>query len=63
MKTEQNRTDRIELRLDPREKRAFQMAAEFAGLPLSAWIRERLRRIARNELEDAGQQAPFLRTH
>jgi uncharacterized protein (DUF1778 family) len=50
----------IKIRLDPEEKQAFQEAADFAGVSLSAWMRERLRRSARIELEDAGQQIPFL---
>lgn len=62
MKIENGRTERLEIRLQAAEKEAFQMAAEFAGVPLAAWIRERLRRVARNELEDAGKQAPFLGT-
>jgi uncharacterized protein (DUF1778 family) len=50
----------IKLRLDPEEKQAFQEAADLAGVSLSAWIRERLRKSARIELEDAGQQIAFL---
>jgi len=30
-----------------------------AGVPLSVWIRERLRRIARDELREAGKELPF----
>jgi uncharacterized protein (DUF1778 family) len=51
----------LKIRLDPEEKQAFQEAADFAGVSLSAWIRERLRKSARTELEDAGQQIPFLK--
>jgi hypothetical protein len=50
----------IKIRLDPEEKQAFEEAADLAGVSLSAWIRERLRKSARIELEDAGQQIPFL---
>jgi hypothetical protein len=42
------------------EKRAFREAAELAGIPLSAWIRERLRRASARELADVGRQVPFL---
>lgn len=55
------KTDLIQLRLLPEEKQAFQEAAELAGIPLSAWVRERLRRAARIELMDADQPVAFLR--
>ncbi len=51
---------RLDMRLHEREKEAFRMAAELSGLEMSAWIRERLRRIAREELEQAGKCVPFL---
>jgi len=53
-------TDYLEVRLETSEKRAFRDAAELAGLPLSAWVRERLRKIARKELEEAGRSVAFL---
>ena len=55
-----NRTDRVELRLEPVEKEAFQQAADNAGLPLSAWIRERCRLAAKAELGEVGKPVPFL---
>jgi hypothetical protein len=51
---------RLDMRLEPVEKEAFRSAAELAGLDLSGWIRERLRALARKELEGAGKQVPFL---
>jgi hypothetical protein len=48
------------MRLEMAEKNAFRAAAELAGLDLSAWIRERLRRSAWEELERVGQSVPFL---
>jgi hypothetical protein len=54
------RDDRFELRLEEAEKNGFKVAAGLAGLPLSAWIRERLRAAARNELEGFGKPVPFL---
>ena len=54
------RGDYLEIRVDSMEKQAFRDAAEIAGLDLSAWVRERLRRIARDELEDAGRPVAFL---
>ncbi len=53
--------DFLKLRVQDEEKRAFQAAATLAGLSLSAWARERLRRAARVDLESAGQQIPFIR--
>jgi hypothetical protein len=43
-KPEAVKADYIEVRCGEAEKRAFRTAAEAAGLPLSGWIRERLRR-------------------
>jgi len=55
------KTTSIEVRMTPDEKRAFKDAADLAGIPTSAWIRERLRRAAIRELEDASRDIPFLR--
>jgi uncharacterized protein (DUF1778 family) len=51
----------MKLRLQPEEKEAFEQAAELAGVPLSAWVRERLRRAARRELDEDGKPVPFLK--
>jgi uncharacterized protein (DUF1778 family) len=56
-----SKSDRLEFRLDEEEREAFQDAARLAGIPLSNWIRERLRRAASDELEAAGMKAAFLR--
>jgi hypothetical protein len=50
----------MDMRLQAAEKEGFRAAAELAGLDLSAWIRERLRQVARKELESAGRAVPFL---
>jgi uncharacterized protein (DUF1778 family) len=50
----------IEVRCGEAEKEAFRAAAEAAGLPLSGWIRERLRKAARKELEDIDKPVAFL---
>lgn len=55
------KTDVMQIRLSPQEKEGFQLAAELSGIALSAWMRERLRRAATRELEDAGQQVPFAK--
>jgi uncharacterized protein (DUF1778 family) len=53
--------DRIELRVQPNEKKGFEEAASIAGLSLSSWIRERLRMAAVRELEAASRSIPFLK--
>jgi uncharacterized protein (DUF1778 family) len=59
-KKDQARRRLLEVRLDESEKQAFKDAAELAGLGLSTWVRERLRQIARRELEEAGRKVAFL---
>jgi uncharacterized protein (DUF1778 family) len=54
------KTEWIEMRVEKAEKDAFRSAAEAAGLPLSGWIRHRLRRDARKELGDLGLPVAFL---
>ena len=56
-----DKTERIEIRVQEPEKQAFEEAAEIAGLALSAWVRERLRKAATAELESVGRPIPFLR--
>lgn len=54
------KTEILEVRLKPDEKRTFRDAAELAGIPLSSWVRERLRKAAVRELQDASRPIPFL---
>jgi hypothetical protein len=54
------KTDTLQIRLDPREKETFEIAAKISGIPLSSWVRERLRHSAIRELESIGKQIPFL---
>ena len=49
------------VRLDDGEKEAFKDAADLAGVPLSTWVRERLRQIAGRELGKAARPVAFLR--
>lgn len=49
------------VRLDESEKEAFKDAADLAGVPLSSWVRERLRQIAGRELSKAARPVAFLR--
>jgi uncharacterized protein (DUF1778 family) len=58
--SDKTKSDYLDMRLEPAEKATFRAAAELAGLDLSAWIRERLRTIARKELEGASRPVPFL---
>jgi hypothetical protein len=50
----------IQLRINPAEKEAFQKAADLDGKKLSEWMRDRLRRVSRQELEAAGGEVPFM---
>ncbi len=56
-----NRDVQFLMRLSKAEKDGFKMAAEIAGVGLSAWARQRLRSAATGELERAGMRAPFLK--
>jgi hypothetical protein len=57
----ETKSETILIRLELGEKEGFRAAADVAGIDLSAWMRERLRRAARQELEEAGLPIPFLR--
>jgi len=50
----------MELRLDAAEKEAFFKAAELAGMSLSGWVRDRLRRASKKELQDMDMPVAFL---
>jgi uncharacterized protein (DUF1778 family) len=50
----------LEMRLMAEEKAAFVQAAQLAGMSLSAWVRDRLRRVSRKELEDMNRPVAFL---
>jgi hypothetical protein len=52
--------DLMQIRLDSAEKQAFADAAAMDGKDLSEWVRDRLRRLARQELERAGKPVAFL---
>lgn len=55
------RSKALLVRLETTEKEAFKNAAELAGVPLSTWVRERLRQIAVRELGKAARPIAFLR--
>jgi hypothetical protein len=46
--------------MEPGEKKGFEDAAAHAGVPLAVWMRERLRQVAKKELEEAGRAVAFL---
>ena len=50
----------VQILLNSAEKQAFQDAADLDGKKLSEWIRDRLRRLSRDELEKEGRSVPFL---
>ena len=50
----------VQIRLNTAEKQAFQDAADLDGKKLSEWIRDRLRRLSREELEKEGRAVAFL---
>jgi hypothetical protein len=50
----------LQIRLSGAEKEGFQAAADVAGIPLSSWVRERLRLAAIRDLESAGRKIPFI---
>ena len=54
------KTEFVKIRLSETEKEGFEKAASVAGIALSAWMRERLRRAAIRELEEASQPIPFI---
>jgi hypothetical protein len=54
-------TEDLLVKLKADEKEAFRNAAELAGVPLSTWVRERLRRVAMRELQEASRPIPFIR--
>ena len=51
----------LQIRVSDDEKRGFSAAATLAGIPLSSWVRERLRLAAIRDLESAGQKIPFVK--
>ena len=50
----------LQIRLTEKEKSSFDLASEIAGIPLSSWVRERLRLACIRDLESAGRSIPFV---
>lgn len=57
-----SKNELVQIRLNSAEKAAFEQAAILDGKKLSEWIRDRLRRNSREELESLGRVVPFLQT-
>jgi hypothetical protein len=57
---EDSKTQYLQVRVTSSEKEGFDQAANLAGVPLSTWVRERLRAIARQELKEFGEVVPFI---
>jgi hypothetical protein len=55
------KTHVVQVRLSEKEKAGIGEAAHLAGIPLSSWVRERLRKACIKELEEAGRPIPFLK--
>jgi hypothetical protein len=54
------KTETIQIRISEVEKQGFVAAADLAGIPISSWVRERLRLAAIRDLESAGLKIPFV---
>ena len=57
---ERAKSETIQIRLTASEKAGFSEAARQAGIPMSMWVRERLRLAAIRELEAAGRRIAFI---
>jgi predicted HicB family RNase H-like nuclease len=58
---DQLRSESLLVRLETNEKEIFRDAAEKAGVSLSDWVRERLKRIAVRELGKASRPVSLLK--
>ena len=58
---EERKAALTQIRLMSTEKAGFEEAARLSGLSLSAWMRERLRGIAKRELQAHGKKPEFLK--
>ena len=60
---DQLRSESLLVRLEANEKETFRDAANLAGVPLSTWVRERLKRIAVRELGKASRRVRLVARH
>jgi uncharacterized protein (DUF1778 family) len=54
------KTEILQVRVTGSEKASFERAAEISGLSISSWVRERLRKNSRIELQSSGLKVPFM---
>jgi len=57
----ERKVEHLAIRLNSDEKQAFIDAATVAGIPLSVWVRERLRQAAIKELDSVGHPIAFFK--
>jgi hypothetical protein len=57
---DKSKSELIQIRVNAAEKQAFADAADLDGKKLSEWIRDRLRRLAREELQAQGLAVAFM---
>lgn len=50
----------LQVRLSQAERDTLNLVATGSGISVSAWVRDRLRRAAREELQSSGIKVPFL---
>lgn len=50
--------DPTSIKLSAEEREAFGMAAAIEGMPVSVWMRSRLRTAARSEITKSGGESP-----
>ncbi len=53
------KTSRVELRVTPLEKEAFEEAASLTGMTLATWMRVSLKQASVKVLEDFSRPIPF----
>jgi hypothetical protein len=58
--SDKRKSESFLIRMELSEKEAFAEAADLSGIALAAWMRERLRRAARIELQEAGRAVTFM---
>jgi hypothetical protein len=56
------RGELLQVRLQPLEKQVFADAAELCGQDVSVWVRDVLRRAAREKIVEVGRGDPFSAT-
>ena len=53
----------MQVRVSAVEKKAFAEVAALTGEQLSVWVRQTLRRVAREEMASRGRPDPFVTPH